>query len=124
MNNFDYYKKEVAENTPILNKISKLDNCVLVQIFEKMLKQYCVNETYNKLIENESTANHLSMEFDPVNVIHVVYTKSFYDSIKITLSAYSCSVHVKKEHGGTNVVFSMPFKHFVKIYCNEENLSK
>lgn len=124
MNNFEQYQKEIAENTPILNKISKLDNCILIQIFEKMLKQYCVNEIYNKLIKNECTVNYLLIEFDPIDIIHIVYTKSFYDSIKITLSAYSCSVHVKKEHGETNVVFSMPFKHFIKIYCNEEDLSK
>lgn len=124
MSNFEQYKKEITENTPVLNKISKLDNCILVQIFEKLLKQYCVNETYNKLIENESTANHLSMEFDPINIIHIVYTKSFYDSIKITLSTHSCNVFVKKEHSDAKLAFSMPFDHFVKIYCNEENISK
>lgn len=122
--NLEEYTKEVNENLPLLNKLSRLNPKNLVNMFEDMLKHYCVDETYNTLIQNTYTSNSLSMEFDPVNVVHIMYTKSYYDSIKVKLSASSCDVFVKKEHGESKLAFSMPFKHFIKIYCNEEDLSK
>ena len=122
--NLEEYTKEVNENLPILNNLSRLNPNNLVKIFEDMLKHYCVDETYNKLIENTYTSNSLSMEFDPINVIHIIYTKSYYDSIKVKLSSTCCDVFVKKEHCESKFAFSMPFKHFIKIYCNEEDLSK
>lgn len=122
--NFEEYTKEVNENLPILNKLSRSNPSNLINMFEDMLKHYCVDETYNNLVKNTYTSNSLSMEFDPVNVIHIIYTKSYYDSVKVKLSASSCDVFVKKEHGESKLAFSMPFKHFIKIYCNEEDLSK
>ena len=120
--NLEEYTKEVNENLPMLYKLSRLSPKNLVNMFEDMLKHYCVDETYNNLIKNTYTSNGLSMEFDPVNVIHIIYTKSYYDSIKVKLTASSCDVFVKKEHGESKLAFSMPFKHFVKIYYDENLL--
>ena len=122
--NFEEYTKEVNKNLPILNNLSRLNPNNLVKMFEDMLKHYCVDETYNKLIENTYTSNSLSMEFDPVNTIHIIYTKSYYDSVKVKLTSTCCDVIVKKEHGESKLAFSMPFKHFIKIYYDEKNLSE
>lgn len=124
MSNAEKYQKEITENAPILNKIGKLGTERLVEIFEDLLRNYCVDTTYIKLAENKYTANFLTIESEPINVVGIKYKKNYYDSVSCVLSSYSCSVYVKKEHSDTKLVFSMPFKHFVKIYCNEKDLSK
>ena len=40
--NFEEYTKEVNENLPILNKLSRLNPNNLVKIFEDMLYQICL----------------------------------------------------------------------------------
>ena len=96
----------------------------LVEIFEDLLKNYCVDIIYRKLVANKYTANFLTVESEPINVASIKYRKNYYDSVSCILTAHNCSVYVRKENSDTQLAFSMPFKHFVKIYFNEENLSK
>lgn len=106
------YKKRIAYGEPFMKKLSNISIKDIVAVIEKIWENSCGNfydtiesgECLKKAYANKTTIVEYNSNID---IETIIVKWSFYDEIKIELSAYGLTATYKPEHGQNKIIYDI-----------------
>ena len=110
--NIEDYKKRIAYGEPFMKTLSNISIKDIVTVIEKIWENSCGNFYFTiengEYLKKEYANKTITVEYNSNLDIETIIVKwSFYDQIKIELSAYGLTATYKPEHGQNKIIYDI-----------------
>ena len=106
------YKNRIAYGEPFMKKLSNISIKDIVGVIEKIWENSCGNFYFaiknGEYLKKAYADKTITVEYNSNLDIETIIVKwSFYDQIKIELSAYGLTATYKPEHGQNEIIYDI-----------------